>query len=212
MLFEPVRFFQKELQQPFSWPRTMGGPVLCMLLYVPAFGIISGKTLETLVHSVERSGGSFPASQSWPWFLAMAGGMGYLIYWLMATGFIVCFDVLARGLAGSWKLLQLTGTAHYSQVPYLAFVMALALSFSPPPLVVEQLHPEEMTQLFRDYRNEVNTTVTIALARNFGYVFQAWLVFLFVCAYRAYSRLSMWGCVLLFVSLLAGFHLWSLLL
>jgi hypothetical protein len=212
MFFEPVRFFQKELRKPFSWPRAMGGPVLCMILYVPAFGLISYETFKAVIRSVDQAGVNLPVSQSWSWFLAFAGGVGYLVYWLMATGFIACFHVLAKGLGASHRLLQLTGEAHYSQVPYLVFVLSLALLFSPPPLVLGQLFQEDMTQLLLDYRDEVNASVTVSLARNFGYLFQGWLVFLLVCAYRAYSQCSRVSCVLLFLFLLLGFHVGSLLL
>jgi hypothetical protein len=211
MLYEPVRFFEREMQRPFSWPRAMGGPVLCMLLYVPAFGVISQDVLRTILDSIDSSGGTLPVSHSWPWFLAAAGGTGYLIYWLMATGFIACFDVLARGFGGTRTLLQITGVAHYSQVPYLILVLVLALLFSPPPLAARQVAGEEVTQLLSDYRAEVDGTVTMALARNFGYLFQSWLVLLLVCAYRAYSQTSILRCGLLFLSLLVGFHRWRLL-
>jgi Yip1-like protein len=189
-VFDPIQFFRARPQETLSWRRALVAPLLCVVLHAAAYSLLTHKTIGTALAILpppeEATEAAFSflktTSVAFPFLSALA----YLSIWLVATAMLVCIDILGRDSAHGTHLLKLTGLAYYSLVPYLLMTLTLAVLFQAPE-ASEVALGDDPAQTARNLRAAIQSTPTISIIRHFGYIFHAWLIALFVSAYRACS-------------------------
>jgi len=125
--------------------------------------------------------------------------------WLLASAVTIACDVLFRGTDDVFRVLEVSGLAFYSQVPWLLAVVVVAWCYQPPFLELGQagtavVEPSRLLRLLRDDETRL-------LLRTVNEGSTLWLHGLFGAGYHAVSHTPLPRCLLLALAIYGLPHL-----
>ncbi len=140
-------------------------------------------------------------------FGVIFGALFYASLWVVGTGILVSTNILACKPEASYtRLLEATGLAFYSQVPYLLILLAYAFWFQAPALAAGSSLPSA-EELVRQLRGALQESFLYHFVRNLGHAFGAYLVLLFVIANHSHSGGSLTRSILAGAFIYTSFYL-----
>ena len=133
-----------------------------------------------------------------------------LVTWLVASAVTMAWDVLFTGTDDVSRVLEVTGWAFYSQVPWLLVVVVVAWHYQPPFPEIGQtgapaVEPARLLRLLREDETRL-------VLRTVNESSTLWLHGLFAAGYHAVSGTSLPRCLLLAVGLYGLPHLVAVLM
>jgi hypothetical protein len=210
LVFAPVTFYQTRLRRPASWRLACGGPLGCGALAIASHVIFATKITGPLFDSLTAFGVSTAFATSMQYMGAFNVGCVYVLVWLSTSAFMIAFDVLARESPHPARIIETNALAFYSQLPWLAALVAVAVVFEPPVWVADPAGPS-VSDLERFKRLLQQDQVLIAVRAVNG-CFAAWLYGLFGAGYHAVAGMSLGRSLALTMSMFGAFHLLATLI
>jgi hypothetical protein len=195
VICRPVVFFQDRVARPPSWWWAAGGPAVCTCLILWSQVLFLSRTAPPLTAAL--TGAGVPAA-----FIVSSQYMGLastastcLVMWLVASAVTIACDVLFVGTDDVPRVLEVSGLAFYSQIPWLLAVVVVAWYYQPPfPQMghagMTAVEPGRLLRLLRE-----DETRLVIRTVNEGSTL--WLHGLFGAGYHAVSRTPLPRCLLL---------------
>lgn len=210
LVYRPVAFFQDRVARPPSWRWAAGGPALCTGLVLVSQLLFLSSTAPPVATALARAGAprAFIVSSQYMGLLTAASVC--LVMWLAASAVTIAWDVLFAGTDGVSRVLEVSGLAFYSQVPWLLAVVVVAWHYQPPFPDVGQaeLATVEAARLLR----LLDDDETLLVLRTVNEASTLWLHLLFGAGYHAVSRRPLPRCLLLGLAIYGLPHLVEALL
>jgi hypothetical protein len=210
VVYRPVVFFQDRVARPPSWWWAAGGPAVCTCLIFWSQALFLSRTAPPLTAALTNAGvpAAFIVSSQYLGLVSAASIC--LVMWLVASAVTIAWDVLFCGTDDVSRVLEVSGLAFYSQVPWLLAVVVVAWHYQPPfseidPSSLTTVEPGRLLRLLRE-----DETRLVVRTVNEGST--VWLHGLFAAGYHAVSRTPLPRCLLLASAIYGLPHLVGLLL
>ena len=208
LVYQPIVFFHARLTTPPSWWLALGGPLGCAALAMASHAILSEKIAGPIVATAV---GSRSLLTSLQYMGVVNAAFVYVVVWLTASAFMMSFDVLLGGTSDVRRILQGNALAFYSQLPWLAMLIALAAAFEPPAAWMLDGPIASAADLER-FKRLLQQDPFLATVRGLNECFAVWLYLLFGVSYHTATDCPLPGSLLLALTTYVGFHLLSVLI
>jgi hypothetical protein len=208
LVHQPIVFFHARLTTPPSWWLAFGGPLGCAALAMVSHAILSEKITGPIVATAV---GSRSLLTSLQYMGVVNAAFVYVVVWLTASAFMMSFDVLLRGAPDALRILEGNALAFYSQLPWLALLVALAAAFEPPAAWMLDGPIASAADLER-FKRLLQQDPFLATVRGLNECFAVWLYVLFGISYHVATSCPLSGSLLLALTTYGVFHLLHVLL
>jgi hypothetical protein len=190
-LFSPVQFFERRLDRRHGWGLPLALPALCAALHAVATLIFAMKTRPLLDDAFAALGVpavSLPPAQVY----AVLAVFGYPITFAMAALALIALDVVVSDSGEARRLGQFAGLAFLSQVPYCAFMVLVAIAWTPAPLVLPSgASLADLQEVVNRYRHAAFDTPLMSTARLLSYYSVLWLSVMLAISWKVVSRVRL---------------------
>jgi hypothetical protein len=206
LVYQPVVYFQARLRRPPSWRLAVGGPLGCAVLAIVSQVVLTAKITGPIADMLTGMGVSPAFIASIQYMGIVNAAFAYVLVWLMTSLFLISWDVLCRPSGDGSRILETNALAFYSQWPWLATLIALAVLFQPPPAWSLGQGSPSGSDLDR-FRRLLEQDAFLVAVRATNECFTAWLYGLFGIGYHAVTGWPLWASLLLSSSMWMAFQL-----
>jgi hypothetical protein len=212
LIFAPVAFFEERVSRAPSWWLAVGGPLGCAAAGAVGQWILSDRLSEPLYEMTTAMGMPVAFMTSMRHMGIVSASLLFVSTWLLISGFLASVDVLFGDSKDVIRVLELSGLAFYSQLPWLLGIVALVSTFEAPEVRVSGADALAIQASVRRFKDALDTDTTLVVIRSVNQCSTAWLYCLFGAGYHALTGVRLWLALSLTTGMYVVFHLLGYLL
>lgn len=212
LIVAPVAFFEERVSRAPSWWLAAGGPLGCVAAGALGQWMLSDRLSEPLYEMTAAMGVPAAFVTSMRHMGIVGASLLYVSTWLLVSGFLASVDVLFGDSKDLIRVLELSGLAFYSQLPWLLAIVALVSTFEAPDVLVVGADTLAVQANVRRFKDAIEADTTLVVIRSLNQCFTAWLYCLFGAGYHALTGVRLWRALSLTTGMYVVFHLLGYLL
>jgi hypothetical protein len=212
LIVAPVAFFEERMRRAPSWRLAVGGPLGCVVVGAAGQWVLSDRLSEPLYEMTAAMGVPTVFLTSMRHMGIISASLIYLSTWLLIAGFLASVDVLFGDSKDLIRVLELSGLAFYSQLPWLLATVALAATFEAPEVRALGVDALSIQAGVRRFKAALDADPTLVVIRSVNQCFTAWLYCLCGAGFHALTGVRLWRALSLTTGMYVVFHLLGSLL